>query len=363
MFKDTFDSIFTYENLYKAHIKGRSSKRDKRSIVRFEMGMLEKLYEIYERLKKGHYNVGNYHTFVVYEPKKREIQTLCYSERVVQHALCDNFLVPYFTSRAILDNCVCQVGKGMHFALKRFEAQLRKYIKKHGQNGYVLKCDIKKYFPSIPHEKLKEVFSPHIHDEKLKTFVCEIVDSFHTSPVYLKKYGIKILVDENRTGQGIPIGNQTSQIFGMFFLDKIDRLMKEKLGIKIYSCYMDDFVLVHESKEFLQNCLKIIQKEVADLDLYLNPKTQIFPIKNGLTYLGFRYQVSESGKLIKKAKQKTIKRFYGRIKLLKRAYSDGAIDKNKIKQTLCAYHGHLVHANCYQIEKKLISKLVVDLNE
>lgn len=363
MFENSFDSIFTYENLYKVHIKGRSSKRDKRSIVRFEISMLEKLYEIYEKLKKGHYNVGNYHTFVVYEPKKREIQTLRYSERVVQHALCDNFLAPYFTSRAILDNCVCQVGKGSHFALKRFEMQLRKYIKKHGQNGYVLKCDIKKYFPSVPHEKLKEIFSSHIRDEKLKNFVCEIIDSFHTSPVYLKKHDIDILGDENKTGRGIPIGNQTSQIFGMFFLDKIDRLVKEKLKVKIYSRYMDDFVLVHESKEFLQECLKIIEKEVRGLELYFNSKTQIFPLKNGLTYLGFRYQVSETGQLIKKAKQKTIKRFYGRIRLMKRAYSDGAIDKSKIKQTISAYHGHLVHAKCYKIEKKLISKLGIDLTE
>ena len=149
----TYEELFSYANLYKAHLRGRRGKRDKKPLVRFEMEMLVHLQEMYEQLRGGTYRMNRYHSFIVEEPKRREIQTLPYENRIVQHVLCDNLLAPYFTKRSITDNAACQEGKGMHFALKRFEEKLHEYIRKHGVNGYFLKCDILKYFPSVPHEK------------------------------------------------------------------------------------------------------------------------------------------------------------------------------------------------------------------
>ncbi len=364
----TFDEVFTIENLYKAHLKGRISKRAKRPIVRYELSLLERIYELYKTINAGTYRITSYNSFTIFEPKQREIQTLHYSDRVVQHVICDQVIAPYFTKHAICDNCVCQVGKGTHFALRRLENSLRHFIQKNGNKGYVLKCDIYKYFPTIPHQQLQDMVSAHFRDKRLREFVMMIIDSYHTNPTYLEKCGIepvteilphKFVRKMYTTGRGIPIGNQTSQIFGMFYLDPVDRLVKEKLRVKIYSRYMDDFVLIHEDKQFLYKALEQINVLVDKLGLKLNAKTQIFPLKNGLTYLGFRYQITPSGKLIKKVAKKTVKRFYARARLLNRAYADGAIGDERVRCALAAYHGHFQHAHCFRLEQKLIKRIKV----
>ncbi len=141
MIELTFDEVFTYENIYRAHMRGRMAKRDKIPLVKFEASMLGNLYEIYRRLSGGTFKLSGYNHFTVHEPKKREIQTLHYADRVMQHVLCDEVFAPYFTKRAIIDNCVCQIGKGSHFALRRFEDKLHNFIRAYGKNRDILKCD------------------------------------------------------------------------------------------------------------------------------------------------------------------------------------------------------------------------------
>ncbi len=358
MIELTYDEVFTFENIYKAHMRGRRAKRDKIPLVKFEAAMLGNLYELYRKIEAGKFRLGGYNHFTVFEPKRREIQTLHYADRVVQHVLCDEVLAPYFTQRAILDNTVCQLGKGSHFALKRFEEKLHNYIRTHGTKGYILKCDILKYFPSIPHCKLKEIFSGEIRDERLKRLVEHIIDSYHTDSGFLKNYGYDCLTpDPDKSGRGVPIGNQTSQIFGMFYLNKVDRLVKEKLRVKIYSRYMDDFLLVHEDKQFLQSALKELTAAVESLGLKFNSKTQIFPLKNGVTYLGYKYRVTPTGKVVKTVKAKTQRRLRSRARLLKKAYLEGVIDSERVRMSVAAFHGHLMHANSYGLENELAAKL------
>ncbi|MCM1306910.1 MAG: RNA-directed DNA polymerase [Bacteroides sp.] len=357
MITTSYEELFTFKALYRAHLRGRRSKRDKKPLVRFELSTLQNIVELHKKLQSGKYRNERYHSFLVEEPKVREIQTLPYSNRVVQHVLCDDLLSPYFTKRAILDNCVCQKGKGEHFALDRFESMLRSYLNKNGIGGYFLKCDIMKYFPSIPHDELKRTICTHISDGRIKKLVSDIIDGYHTKPAFLERYNIEALTDERGTGRGIPIGNQTSQIFGMFYLDKVDRLVKEQMRIKVYSRYMDDFVLVHKDRSYLQAVLSEIERAVSELGLRLNGKTQIFPIKNGVTYLGFRFIVTPEGKIVRMIKKQTKKRLRWRARLLKKAYLDNLIPISRVELSKAAMHGHLKHGNCYKFEKELNGKL------
>lgn len=364
MIEEKVEDVFTFEKLYKGHLKGRCSKRDRKSLVKFEMGTLGKIYEVYDRIQRGIYKTGRYSTFVIKEPKQREIQTLKYEDRVVQHAICDNVIAPYFTKRAIEDNCVCQIGKGTHYALKRFEKMLKNFVQKNGQKGYFLKCDIEKYFPSLSHRVLKRILIKEIKDKKLQEFLCEIVESYHTKVEYLNRYNINpIETEEGKTGRGVPIGNQTSQTFGMYYLNDLDRMLKEKYQVKIYSRYMDDFIMVFDTKKKAQDILEIIREKVAELDLQLNSRTQIFPLKNGVSYLGFRYQINKDGKVIKKVTKKTKKRFVKREKLLRLAYSKGLIKRERVEESLNAYHGHLMHGNCFKLEREVsggLRKMIIE---
>lgn len=357
MITTTYEELFTYGNLYRGHLRGRRSKRDKKPLVRFEMITLDHLYDLYKLMKSGKFAPGKYSTFTVKIPKFREIQTQPYENRVLQHVLCDNVLTPYFTKRAIPDNAACQKGKGMHYALDRFGAMLHKHIRKHGVKGYFLKCDILKYFPSIPHRRLKEIICSHIADERIKKLVEDIIDSYHTKSQFLDKYKIPYIPDGEKTGRGIPIGNQTSQIFGMFYLDKVDRLVKERLRIKVYSRYMDDFVLLHEDREYVKRAFAEIAEAVKFLGLTLNSKTQILPIKNGITYLGYRFIITPTGKVIKTVKKATKKRLRWRARIVKKAYLDGIIPPERVRSSLAAFHGHLKGGNNYRFEKELKDRL------
>lgn len=363
MITTTYEELFTYKTLYEAHMRGRRGKRDKKPLVRFEMNTLDHLSTLYERILNGKYTPSKYSTFTVRVPKIREIQTQEYENRVVQHVLCDNMLNPYFCKRVILDNAACQQGKGMHYALDRFEKMLQSYIKKHGVNGYFLKCDILKYFPSIPHKRLKEVICSHIEDERIRKLMESIIESYHTKPTFLDKYAIPYRGKGEKTGRGIPIGNQTSQIFGMFYLNKVDRMIKEKLRIKVYSRYMDDFVLLHEDKEYVKNVLEEIKKAVKYLGLILNDKTQISPIKNGITYLGFRFIITPTGKVVRTVKKATKKRLRSRARLLKKAYLDGIIPIERVDASLAAFHGHLHNGDNYRFEEELKNKLTFTKEE
>lgn len=364
MIEQKFDEVFSYESIYAAHMRGRVAKRDKKPLVNFEMSMTSNLYGLYQKLNEGRFKIGGYSHFTVYEPKKREIQTLHYSDRVIQHVICDDVLAPYFTKRAVIDNTVCQKGKGSHFGLRRFEEKLKKFTRANGNNGYFLKCDVLKYFPSIPHDKLKRVFCGQIRDERLKNLLIHIIDSYHTEASYLRQYGFDCLTsDPVRTGRGVPIGNQTSQIFGMFYLNDVDRLIKEKLRVKIYARYMDDLILVHKDKNFLRKALAEITRAVENLGLKFNNKTQIFPLKNGVTFLGFRYCVTPEGKIVKTVKKKTKQRLRWRARLLKKARIEGLISGERVRQSLAAFHGHLKHAKSYKLERELKEKLERYVND
>lgn len=384
MITKDYDELFTFNALRRAHLRGRRCKRDKKPLMRFELTSLDHLYTLYDKLKAGKYKSAKYSTFVVEEPKRREIQTQPYENRIVQHVLCDDLLTPYFTARAITDNAACQKGKGEHFALDRFEKMIQTHIGKYGVTGYFLKCDILKYFPSIPHEKLKEIFCEEIADERIKKMLSDIIDSYHTKRAFLEKYGIEPLGEEDMTGRGVPIGNQTSQIFGMFYLNGIDRLVKEKLRIKVYTRYMDDFVLLHHDKEYLMFVYETLKTAVAKLGLQFNEKTQIIPIQNGVTNLGFRFFIGKKGEIkkvkaegtgrangeesenvktkkgktvIRNVKKSTKRRIRKRAKLLKKAYLDGIIPIERVNASKAAFHGHLKHGDCRRFEEELDRKL------
>ncbi|MCX4362344.1 MAG: RNA-directed DNA polymerase [Clostridia bacterium] len=357
MIEKTFEELFTFEALYAAHRASRASRRSKKPIVKFETSMLERLYDLYTRLNNGTYKFGKYNTFLVYEPKCREIQNLFYSDRLVQRVLCDDLLMPYFKNKVIYDNCVCQKGKGALFALNRFEKMLRAFVAKHGANGYFLKCDVLKYFPSVPHDELKKKICSVVTDERLKNMLEGVIDGYHTRKEFLDRYGINSLGQGDKTCRGIHIGNQTSQLFGMYYLDPIDRLIKEKLQLKVYSRYMDDFVMAHEDKEYLRYVKTQIEDLAAKLKLSLNDKTHIFPFKNGVTYLGFRFCIGPNGKIIKTIKKVTKRRFRWRVRLLKKAYCDKVIDSERVRQSLSAFHGHLKYSRSKKFERELNGKL------
>ncbi|MDR0221674.1 MAG: RNA-directed DNA polymerase, partial [Lachnospiraceae bacterium] len=278
-----YEKICDFQNLYNAHLAARRGKRGKTEVIRFEMNLAENITAMQRDLAEKSYRPSGYLHFMVYEPKARSIFAPAYRDRVIQHCLCDNIIMPTLEPRLIYDNASCRIGKGTHFSMNRLSGFLREFYRHHGTDGYFLKCDIRKYFENINHEALKKKLAK-VFDTDIYNLLCDIIDSY-----------------EATEGAGLPLGNQTSQWFALYYLDGVDRLIKEKLRVKYYVRYMDDFVLLHHDKEYLRHCLGEIRRVCRDdLHLEMNEKTQIFPVKNGVEYLGWRFYLTESGKAVRK---------------------------------------------------------------
>lgn len=324
------EEIFTYEKLYEAHLHCRCSKQHKGEVVRFETNLSENLYKIVSDMKSKKYKLGKYKKFYIYEPKERLIEALPYKDRVMIRCFCENVIKPKIEPKLIYDNTACRKGKGSSFAINRLEKFLRReYIKENNNEIYFLKCDISKYFPSINHDVLKNLLN------KI---------NFTDDEIWL----INKLIDEQPDGAtiGLPLGNQSSQWFALLYLNTIDRFIKEQLQIKCYVRYMDDMILIHRDKKYLQKCLYEIEKVCNEkLKLSLNSKTQIGKVQNGIDFLEFRHVLTPNGKIIRKMRQSSKIRMKKHLKTLNKLRKKEIVDDEYVYVRKNAFYNHIKDSN------------------
>lgn len=328
-----YHKIYDFNHLYKAYLDSRKGKRWKRATNRFEANALECVAHLQKQLREKTYRMGVYNVFRITEPKERIIKSTAFKDKVVQRSLCDNVLEPVFERSLIYDNYACRREKGTHAALKRTEEFYRAAYRKHGRDVWVLKCDVEKYFDSIDHEVLKRMLRKFFDDEELLWLLDMIVDS--------------------TSGTGVPIGNQSSQWFAIVFLNGMDHYIKEKLRIKWYVRYMDDFVLVHHDKEYLRQCKKEIEWILDDLGLKLNHKSHIFPLHHGVDFLGFHTYITPTGKLVKKVRHDSNKRVKRKLKKFRELYQSGERTKKQIDQAYNSWKNHVCHGDSFYLRKEM----------
>ena len=269
--------VFTLENLYETHRRCRCSKQHKREVVEFEINLNRNLLDIQKSIFNKTFCVDKYRTFKIFEPKERVIESLSYKDRIVQNCLCNYLLRMRFEHMFVYTNGACRIGKGTDFCRNKLKEYLVDYYKKYGVDGYVLKCDISKYFASIDYNILENRLSKY----------------FDKDTMWLLRKFIRV----GGRGNGIPIGNQTSQWFALFYLNEVDHFIKKTLKIKYYIRYMDDFILIHHDKDHLKYALCEIRKKLQDIKLLFNRKTKIYKLQEGVKFLGFRYHFSHTGKI------------------------------------------------------------------
>lgn len=330
-----YEKIFDFRNLYNAYRKARKGKRWKEAAVKFEINLLEAIALLKKQIRTKTYTLSKYNVFKVYEPKERLVMSNSYKDKVVQHSLCDNVLEPLLTKSFIYDNYASQVGKGTDLGLNRLKYFMEHYYRiNKTADGWVLKCDIRKYFYNINHNKLKQLLRKHIS--------CQ-------DTLWL----LDMIIDSTEGNVGIPIGNQSSQLFALLYLNGLDHFIKEKLGIKFYGRYMDDFYLIHKNKEYLKYCRKEITAYVTELGLELNSKTCISPLKNGIDFLGFHTYLTESGKVIRKVRQSSKNNMRRRLKKFKKLHSEHRLPMKRIECSYKSWVGHTKRGNCYHLIKQM----------
>jgi len=336
-----WENIISWENLVLASKKARGGKRDRISVQNFEFNLEGQLLNLQKELTAQTYCPGEFRSHWIYEPKKRMISVAPYRDRVVHHALM-NVLEPILDCHFHPDNYACRKTKGTHKAADRLQKLMNRY-------AYCLQCDIQKFFPSIDHLILKQIFRKLIKDKKVLWLMDLIVDSSNDQlgeNLWFKGDDLFIPIER---AKGLPIGNLTSQWFANWYLNNLDHFITSHIRIGAYVRYCDDFIVLHNDKEFLKDTVCRIVTYLDKLRLKLNwRKVHIHSNRSGLSFVGYR--IWPTHRLLKK---KNVKRFQNRLKWLKKEYAIGRLDWSGVKRRLDSWLGYAKHADAKCLVKCL----------
>lgn len=329
-----YEKVISFDALYRGLKKSCKNIRWKDSTVGYEGNALKNTYRLRQSLLNGTYKIDRYQHFTIYEPKKREIVATRIKDRQFQRALCDNGLYEEITKSFITDNCACLRGRGVDYTLDRITTHLRRYYTHNGAEGWVLKCDIHHYFPSIRHDVAKAAICKRVKDREIAARACEIVDSFGDI--------------------GIGLGSQVSQLVALAVLDDLDHYVKERLRVKHYVRYMDDFVLIHPNKEFLKRCKIEIERFLTGIGLELNKKTSLYPLRQGVKMLQWKFVLTDSGRILRKMSKKKQGRQRRKLKKLYAKEQAGDYAQGTARESLVSWLANAARGDTYHEQRKMI---------
>ncbi len=235
--------VTSWKNLTEATRAAARGKRKRPDVARFLHELEPNLCRLQRELEEGTYRPGAYRTFWIHDPKSRQISAAAFRDRVVHHALT-RVLEPIFEPRFTAYSFASRKGFGQHRALRLARDACRRY-------RYVLKCEIRKYFPSIDHSILKDLIARAIKCRKTLELAGRIIDGSNEQEEVIEYFPGDSLFTPFERRRGLPIGNQTSQFFANVYLNPLDHFAVRELRPALYLRYVDDFVLFGDDKREL----------------------------------------------------------------------------------------------------------------
>lgn len=323
LFHEVFEGIISLENLFVAWQKYAGGKRAKADVQKFEFRLEDNIFQLHQSLLSKTYRPGSYAQFRITDPKSRLISKAPVRDRLLHQAIYQ-ILYPVFDRTFIHDSYSCRDNKGTHKAF----AQLVRYARRvsHNYTGpcWAIKMDIRKFFDSIDHAILKSLLASRIADPKLEALLDQIIDSFSVLP-----------------GQGMPLGNLTSQLFANVYMDPLDKFVKHQLKARYYVRYADDFLIVGNNPDELLGYFVEINtflKDRLSLNIHTN-KTSLRKLSWGIDFVGYvalpRYQLP---------RRRTITRI---LKQVRRSSAE------ELEKSLPSYLGYIRHAKAWKVEQEI----------
>ncbi|WP_340112639.1 reverse transcriptase domain-containing protein [Maribellus mangrovi] len=310
-----YEQIYSIENLQLADQIARKGKAKQPGVIWHDKSREANIQKLHEMLRDKTYQTSEYTTFTVYEPKERLIFRLpFFPDRITHHAVM-NILEPVFVSTFTADTYSCIKGRGIHACANAVKRALRDVE----GTQFCLKLDIKKFYPSIDHEILKQLLRKKIKDNDLLWLLDEIIDST----------------------DGLPIGNYLSQYFANFYLTYFDHWMKEVKRVNYYFRYADDLVILSDSKPYLHQLLADIRDYLSgNLKLEVKQNHQVFPVSSrGIDFVGYVFYHTHT------RLRKSIKKNFARM-----------LKQRKNEKSIASYNGWAAHCNSKNLLKKLLNE-------
>ena len=307
-----YKDICNIENIEYVCDKIFKSCKNKEKVYKWESIRDVLVVKIYNDLNNRNYKFGKYHKFIIYEPKKRIIMAMDMYDKLVNHLVSEYILLPSIVPGLIDSNVASRKNKGTSYGVKLYYQYRNIYDTKYGKDGYyLLKLDISKFFDSIDHNILKNKLRNRIKDKDALNILDIIIDS---------------------TDKGLPIGENTSQLFAIFYLDEVDKYIKEELKIKCYIRYQDDMLLIHQDKKYLKYYLDRIRVKLDKLGMTLNNKIKIYKSNENINFIGVR----------KNKKYSNIHRTRKKYKKMLKEYEKGNVSINSLISSKNNYNNRKV---------------------
>lgn len=354
------DVICDANNLYRAYKASVKGSKWKEATQKFEINYLKKLFDIQEKLRNRTLMNSPVKEFSLSERGRiRPITSIRIEDRIVRHVLCDDILLPEIRKRVIYDNGASIKGRGISHQRERFEVHLRRYYKQYGNNGYILFGDFSKFYDNVIHDlsknQLLELFN---YDDYLEWLLTLIFDGFKIDVSYMSdeeysncitnlfnKLEYRTIPKKYLTGdkymyKSVNIGDQLSQIIGIYYPHSMDNYIKYVKSEKFYGRYMDDWYIMSPDKDHLKSLLNDIRGITSGLGIHINEKkTHIVKISGTYKFLQVKYSLTNTGKIIKRINPKRITSMRRKLKKLAIKVNSGEILYDNVENMFRGWMG------------------------
>ena len=376
----TYEEILCDANsLYRAYKASVKGSKWKETTQRFMLKFLIYIFGIRDELLNRTLQNGPVGEFLQNERGRiRPITSRTVKDRIVRHALCDELLLPAVRKKIIYDNGASIKGRGISFSRNRFEVHLRKFYREYGNNGFILFGDFSKFYDNIIHEIAKrELLKLFDDDEFIDWLLTLIFDGFKIDVSYMtdEEYAtcmedlfVKLeyrdipkskLTGEKWMRKSVDIGDQLSQVIGIYYPYPIDNYVKYVRSQKYYGRYMDDWYIISPSKEELLDILEHIKVIATDLGIHVNDKkTRIVKVSSTYKYLQIKYTLTSTGKVIKRINPVRVTAMRRKLKKLAVKVENGEAVYEDVENMFRSWMG-----NYYKLLSKLQRQHLIELYE
>ena len=279
---DKFGKAVSMDELCKAAKECRRGVSNKVGPVEFNLHRLSSCKRLKDDIISGRYKIRPGTKVIVYRPKRRVATAPWFRDRVWQRSMCNNGVYEDLTRSFILENIACQKGKGADMAIRRVVKMLQRLHRKEpGATVYGVHLDVKKYFPSTPHDELKEMDKRRISEKRFLPFLYEIIESN-------KDERPREEIDADPFGErGTGLGSQINQLHQIALLDPMDHDLK--CICRDYIRYNDDILILSHDRQVIERARGAARDHLAKIGLIMTDKAGIFKAENGFYFLRKRF--------------------------------------------------------------------------
>lgn len=286
--------------------------------------------------------------------KERIITPIRIADRVIQRVLCDNALVPLAERRLIYDNVASRKDMGISFARNRFNLMLERAKRKWGNDFYALTFDFKSFFDSVPHWVCKEELEKVFEDRRITNITMQVIESYQKRDARIAQDAEKIQMLDMHKGRGLCLGSQVSQIMALVVPNTFDHYVKDVLGVKEAIRYMDDGVILHKDRAFLEDVMEKLRTAAEKIGLKLHPgKTRITHIRHGIRFLKIRYRL-DGMKTVRRLCRDSIVRMRRKLVKLERYVTNGTLTAEDVYSSLQSWLSHAMSSQSFHARRNMI---------